>query len=148
MLAVVGIETKMNNSLFAYHFEPQSYKQFHFVNNQGNFIINPKYEYKLTNIEIDTVLCILEDFPLNLSLGWMCLPIYRDVLIWKDSKNKMTKMLQICFDCHSFLLSNSIKSLDYIERIENYDSNNKIQNLENTFKEFDKKVGYKRIEKP
>lgn len=135
-----------NLKIFAYHFEPEGSHHQHFIDENGAFILKPIYSYELNNIEVLKITSIIDSFPNELSFGWMCAPIFRDVLIWEDSSKKIENIMQLCFSCDVYINAKGRNEQTFVENFKDNEYLKPILALKELFSRLDKQFNLKRQE--
>lgn len=82
-------------------------------------IINKKDFEKLNKIFVEKT---YQD-----GIAFACIPIFRDVLIFKKNK-KLTGFAKICFDCHQYIILGNIGKTDNFGNDQDYENLGKILN--------------------
>ena len=91
--------------IYALHSQTgQYYESGHFIDINGKPCV-PCYEMEVSQNDANKITELAEIFPKDLSFGWMCAPHFRDVLIWKDSNEKVLKTFLLCFSCDQYKFS-------------------------------------------
>lgn len=128
--------------LAALHFEPTKQVTTHFVDSNGNLLIEPDYQVDVSTPQADRLAAIIAGFPSELNYGWMCAPIFRDVLIWKEATGQIVRVFELCFECDQYQLSDSINGCVLVEDIEKGPFAASVKTLKEVFTEFDREASY------
>ena len=127
--------------LVALHFEPTKQVTTHFIDSNGQLFIEPDYQVDVSTPQADKLAAIIAGFPSELNYGWMCAPIFRDVLIWKQA-GQIVRVFELCFECNQYQLSDSIIGLVLVEDIEKDPFKESVKTLKEVFAEFDREARY------
>ena len=136
---------KMNSELkvVALHFEPTKQVTTHFIDSNGKLLTEPDYQIDVSTSQADRLAAIIAEFPSELHYGWMCAPIFRDVLIWEET-GRIVRVFELCFECDQYQLSDSLNSRVLVEDIEKNPFAKSVKTLREVFTDFDRAAGYRR----
>lgn len=126
--------------IVALHFEPTEQINTYFVDLSGKPLIEPDWEIEVSAQQADTLTSMVVNFPSELSYGWMCAPVFRDVLIWKEATGRVTRIFQLCFECDQYLLLDSTKKCVLIENSSNDPFAESVKAFREAFDVFDREV--------
>lgn len=101
--------------VFAYHFEPTERFTTHFVDYQGTLLVKQSYQVSVSDEQAHELTNLVAAFPSELTFGWMCPPIYRDVLMWQQADGQVIRIFQLCFECDQYLLSDGSGDTTFFE---------------------------------
>jgi hypothetical protein len=133
--------------IYALHFEPQREMLLNrFIDSEGNLLIKPDYEIEIDKNHYEFITNIVSEFPKKLDFGWMCLPFYRDVFVWKNLDGTVFRTFEMCFSCDHYALSDGQINNLIIELSEESIFEESIERLKSYFRYFDKVVDYQRME--
>jgi len=137
-------KTSSELKVVALHFEPTNQVTTHFIDSNGQLLTEPDYQVDVSTSQADRLAAIIAGFPSELNYGWMCAPIFRDVLIWKEATGRIVRIFELCFECDQYQLSDSIIGLVLVEDIEKNPFTKSVKTLKEVFAEFDREASYTR----
>lgn len=128
---------KQSYKTLIYHFEPnEGFPSPRFIDSNGVPLIEPCYQIELNHLESIELSSLAGKFPKDLSFGWMCSPIFRDVTVWQNSLGQRTRIFELCFTCDQYELSDGSGIL-IVEDVKKNDFIEPIKSLKALFKKFD-----------